>query len=160
LVACAGAAQGESEFTPEGFADVLNVNLTGTMRCCIAARPRLTSTGGAIVTVGSMYSLFGSAAVPAYSASKGGVVQLTKSLAVAWGPQVRVNCVLPGWIRTSMGKRSVDGTGAEAILARTPAARFGAPDDLAQVIRFLCSQQSRFVTGAVIPVDGGYHCSG
>ena len=160
LVACAGVARRETEFTPEGFADVVDVNLTGTMRCCLAAHPLLTATGGAIVTIGSMYSLFGNGTVPAYSASKGGVVQLTKSLAVAWGPQVRVNAVLPGWIRTAMGRGSVDGAGGAAILARTPAGRFGAPDDVAQVVRFLCSPHSRFVTGAVIPADGGYHCSG
>ena len=160
LVTCAGAARSKAEFTPEGFADVVDVNLTGTMRCCLAAHSMLAAAGGAIVTIGSMYSLFGSAMVPAYSASKGGVVQLTKSLAVAWGPQVRVNAVLPGWIRTSMDKASVDGSGGAAILARTPAGRFGAPDDVAQVVRFLCSPLSRFVSGAVIPADGGYHCSG
>lgn len=161
LVTCAGAASAQREFTAEGFATIVDINLTGTMRCCLAAQSLLASSGGTIVTVGSMYSIFGSGVVPGYSASKGGVVQLTRSLAVAWGPKIRVNAVLPGWIRTSMGQASLDDEASGArILQRTPAERFGAPDDLAQVIGFLCSPASAFVTGAVIPVDGGYHCSG
>jgi len=161
LVACAGAAGRNAEFTPEGFNNTVDINLTGTMRCCLAAHPLLEQAEGAIVTVGSMYSIFGSAVVPAYSASKGGVVQLTKSLAVAWGPKIRVNAVLPGWIQTSMGRNATqEESYRSSILGRTPAGRLGDPDDLAQVIRFLCSDGSRFVTGAVIPVDGGYSCSG
>lgn len=161
LVTCAGAASGQTEFTAEGFANILDINLSGTMRCCLGARALLDQSNGAIVTIGSIYSIFGSGAVPAYSASKGGVVQLTKSLAVAWGPKIRVNAVLPGWIRTAMGKASVESESTgPTILSRTPAARFGEPRDIADVVRFLCSPGSRFMSGAVIPVDGGYHCSG
>jgi len=161
LVTCAGAAGGPSESTPEGFSKIVEINLTGTMNCCLAARTLLDEAKGAIVTVGSMYSIFGSGIVPAYSASKGGVVQLTKSLAVAWGPNIRANCVLPGWIQTFMGRNATKEDAARsAILGRTPLGRLGDPDDLGQVIRFLCSPGSRFVNGAVIPVDGGYSISG
>jgi len=161
LITCAGAAGRNTEFTPEGFADIVDINLTGTMSCCLAAQSLLDQTRGAIVTIGSMYSLFGSGIVPAYSASKGGVVQLTKSLAVAWGPNIRVNAVLPGWIQTAMGRNATNEDVARtAIIKRTPAGRLGEPDDLAEVIRFLCGPGSRFVTGAIIPVDGGYHISG
>lgn len=161
LITCAGAADGQGEFTSEGFERVIDINLVGTMRCCIHARAALERTNGAIVTIGSLYSIFGSGVVPAYSASKAGVVQLTKSLAVAWGPKIRVNAVLPGWIRTAMGKTSIEGDASgPAILSRTPAGRFGEPADVAEPIRFLCSSASRFMTGAVFPVDGGYHCSG
>lgn len=161
LITCAGAAGRQAEFTADGFANIVDINLTGTMRCCLAARSLLDQTQGSIVTVGSLYSLFGSGVVPAYSASKGGVVQLTKSLAVAWGPKIRVNAVLPGWIQTAMGRGATQDEAVRAgILARTPAGRLGEPDDLAQVVRFLCSPGSRYVTGAIIPVDGGYNCSG
>ena len=161
LITCAGAAGRDTEFTPEGFANIVDINLNGTMNCCLAARPLLDAAQGAIVTIGSMYSIFGSGIVPAYSASKGGVIQLTRSLAVAWGPKIRVNAVLPGWIQTAMGRNATkEDVARTAIIKRTPAGRLGDPDDLAEVIRFLCAPGSRFVTGAIIPVDGGYHCSG
>jgi len=108
-----------------------------------------------------MYAIFGSAIAPAYSASKGGVVQLTKSLAVAWAPDVRVNAVAPGWIRTGMARPVwEDPAWAGAISSRTPMGRFGEPAELAEPIRFLCSPAARFVTGVTLPVDGGYSCAG
>lgn len=161
LVTCAGLADPGREFTPEGFVRTIDVNLNGTMRCCLAARPLLAPRKGAIVTIGSMYSIFGSPHVPGYTASKGGCVQLTKSLATAWGPDIRINAVLPGWIKTSMGQSVRDDPVlSAAILERTPAGRFGEPDELAHVIRFLCSPSASFLTGTAIPVDGGYSCSG
>jgi len=161
LVNCAGASDPAAEYTSEGFARTLDINLTGSMRCCTAARPLLAEAKGAIVNVASMYAIFGSAIAPAYSASKGGVVQLTKSLAVAWAPDVRVNAVAPGWIRTGMARPVwEDPAWAGAISSRTPMGRFGEPAELAEPIRFLCSPAARFVTGVTLPVDGGYSCAG
>ena len=161
LVNCAGAADPSSEFTPEGFARILDINLTGTQRCCLAARDLLAAVRGSIVNVGSLYSTFGSAGTPAYSASKGGIVQLTKSLAVAWAPDIRVNAVAPGWIQTGMAKPVFDNKQwADILLARLPMKRFGEPGDLADPILFLCSDAARYVNGVLLTVDGGYSCSG
>jgi NAD(P)-dependent dehydrogenase (short-subunit alcohol dehydrogenase family) len=108
-----------------------------------------------------MYAIFGSPITPGYSASKGGIVQLTKSLAVAWAPDIRVNAVAPGWIRTGMARPVwEDPTWSAVLCQRTPMGRFGEPDELADPIRFLCSDAARFVTGVTLPVDGGYSCAG
>ena len=161
LVNCAGAADPNGEFTPEGFARILDINLTGTQRCCLAARDLLAAVRGSIVNVGSLYSTFGSAGTPAYSASKGGIVQLTKSLAVAWAPDIRVNAVAPGWIQTGMAKPVFENKQwADMLLARVPMQRFGEPQDLADPILFLCSDAARYVNGVLLTVDGGYSCSG
>jgi 2-deoxy-D-gluconate 3-dehydrogenase len=115
--------------------------------------------GGKIVTLGSMASLFGMGYSPAYAASKGGVVQLTRSLAMAWaGDNIQVNSILPGWIDTELtraARASVAGLN-ENVLRRTPAARWGQPTDLVGAAVFLCSRASDFVTGVVLPVDGGF----
>ena len=162
LVNCAGMADVATEFTPAGFAHTVDINLTGTMRCCLAARALLAETKGAIVNVASMYAIFGSGLTPAYSASKGGVVQLTRSLAVAWAADgIRVNAVAPGWIKTGMARAVWENPDwAEAIAERTPMGRFGDPAELAGPIHFLCSDEARFVTGVLLPVDGGYSISG
>ena len=161
LINCAGAADPSSEFTPEGFARILDINLTGTQRCCLAARDLLAEAKGAIVNVGSLYSTFGSAGTPAYSASKGGIVQLTKSLAVAWAPDIRVNAVAPGWIQTGMAKPVFENKQwADMLLTRLPMKRFGEPGDLADPILFLCSNAARYVNGVLLTVDGGSSCSG
>lgn len=159
LVNCAGILlRGGVEFTVEGFERTISVNLTGTMRMCLAARDKLAASGGSIVNTASMLSFFGSAYVPGYSASKGGIAQLTKSLAAAWGGEgVRVNAVAPGWIATELTRPLVESEERSGgILARTPMGRWGEPQDVAGVVLFLASDAARFVNGAVLPVDGGY----
>jgi 2-deoxy-D-gluconate 3-dehydrogenase len=144
----------------EEWQSVLNVNLTGTFVCCQAAHAAMKAAGGGkIINIGSMMSIFGAAYAAAYSASKGAVVQLTRSLATAWaGDNIQVNAVLPGWIDTELtqeARRQVSGL-HERILRRTPAGRWGRPEDLAGIAAFLASPASDFVTGAAIPVDGGF----
>ncbi len=159
LVNCAGIIlRGGAEFEVAGFAKVLDVNLTGTMRMCLAAKAMLAQSAGCIVNTASMLSYFGGPSVPAYAASKGGIAQLTKSLAAAWaGDGIRVNAIAPGWIATELTRPLQDDAGrADAILARTPLGRWGEAEDLGGAVLFLCSEQAAFVTGTILPVDGGY----
>jgi len=160
LVNCAGMiARDGKEFDPDIFATVIDVNLVGTMRMCSAAHEKLKASGsGAIVNTASMLSFFGSAFVPAYSASKGGVAQLTKSLANAWAPEgIRVNAIAPGWIATELTRALVENEDRSAgLIGRTPMGRWGKPEDLVGTVLFLCSEGAGFVTGTVIPIDGGY----
>jgi NAD(P)-dependent dehydrogenase (short-subunit alcohol dehydrogenase family) len=157
VVNCAGISCPD-EFNSETFARTVDVNLVGTMRVCVAARRLLAKHEGTIVNIASMYAIFGSPNVPGYAASKGGVVQLTKSLAVAWARErIRVNAIAPGWIRTELTRPLWDTAAiGESIVARTPMGRWGEAEECAEVIGFLCSRQSGFVTGAMIPVDGGF----
>jgi len=158
LVNLAGVGRGAAEFSEEGFARTVDVNLLGTMRTCYACRDLLAQRGGAVVNTASMMSFFGSGTAPAYAASKGGVAQLTKSLAIAWGPLgIRVNAVAPGWIETPMTRQLREEPGRDAaVLARTPLGRWGTPADVAQAVAFLAAPASAFVTGVVLAVDGGY----
>lgn len=158
LVNCAGIILREGkEFTIQGFQQVIDVNLTGTMRMCMAARPLLEKQGGAIVNTASLWSFFGGPLTPAYTASKGGVMQLTKSLAVAWAPSIRVNAIAPGWIETDLTRAAqADQARSDAIIARTPFGRWGKPEDIGGAVVFLCSDAAGFITGTVLPVDGGY----
>ncbi len=143
---------------------VLDTNLTGAFLCAQAAYPAMKQVGGGkIINIGSMFAIFGSAYAVPYAASKGALVQMTKSLAAAWaGDNIQVNAVLPGWIDTELtrdARQQVPGL-HERVLARTPAGRWGVPDDLAGTAIFLASAASDFVTGAAIPVDGGFSASG
>jgi len=158
LVNCAGILQRGKEYDLAVFQRVIDVNLTGTMRCCVAAHPLLARSDGAIVNTASMLSTFGGPLVPAYSASKGGIAQLTKALAGKWADDgIRVNAVAPGWIETEMtqGLRDAPERG-DVILNRTPMKRWGKAEEVGNVVKWLLSQDASFVTGSIYPVDGGY----
>ncbi len=158
LVNAAGIIRRAAEHEPDVFEQVIAVNLNGTMRCCQAAKALLMQSKGSVVNIASMLSFFGGAHAPGYSASKGGVAQLTKSLANAWAAQgVRVNAVAPGYITTALTQPLQDDPGkSDPIVARTPMGRWGTPADVAGPVLFLCSDAAVFVTGAILPVDGGY----
>jgi NAD(P)-dependent dehydrogenase (short-subunit alcohol dehydrogenase family) len=158
VVNCAGVIQRSLELEAEAFARTVDINLNGTMRVCAAAREGLKARRGCIVNTASMLSFFGGGLVPGYSASKGGVAQLTKSLAIAYADDgIRVNAVAPGWIATPLTQALQDDPQRAApILARTPMKRWGTPADIAGPVMFLASAQAQFVTGVILPVDGGY----
>jgi len=158
LVNCAGVIRRGDELDPAVFAQVLDINLNGTMRTCAAAREKLRASGGSIINTASMLSFFGGGLVPGYAASKGGVAQLTKSLAIAYAADgIRVNAVAPGWIATRLTDAlQADPARTEPILARTPLKRWGRPEDIAGPVMFLASPAAAFVTGVILPVDGGY----
>ncbi|MBN3802493.1 SDR family oxidoreductase [Paraburkholderia sp. Ac-20336] len=158
VVNCAGVISRGDEHRIDVFERVMDINLHGTMRVCTAARALLKASGGCIVNTASMLSFFGGGLVPAYSASKGAVAQLTKSLALAYAADgIRVNAIAPGWIATPLTEalQSDDGR-SQAILERTPLRRWGTPDEVAQIAVFLCTPAASFMTGAIVAVDGGY----
>ncbi len=149
------------EYSVVVWVRVMDVNLRGVFLCAKAVHPVLSASGGGkIVNIGSMTSLFGNDWVASYAASKGGVVQLTKSLAIAWAKDdIRVNAILPGWIRTSLTatyERPEHRDRHTLITSRIPRGHWGEPRDLAGTAVFLASQASDYITGISIPVDGGY----
>jgi 2-deoxy-D-gluconate 3-dehydrogenase len=148
------------EITLEEWHRIIDTNLTSVFTASKAAFPHFKAQGGGkIINIGSMMSIFGAPFAAPYAASKGGIVQLTKVLATAWAKDnIQVNAVLPGWIDTDLTKqarRDVDGL-HDRVLARTPAGRWGVPDDFSGIAVFLGSKASDFVTGSAIPVCGGY----
>jgi len=158
VVNAAGIIRRGAEHDPAVFQQVIDINLNGTMRVCAAAREALFRNKGSIINIASMLSYFGGGLVPGYAASKGGISQLTKSLAIAYAPDgIRVNALAPGWIATPLtdGLRN-DPARSDAILGRTPMARWGTPEDLIGPARFLASPEAGFVTGTILNVDGGY----
>jgi 2-dehydro-3-deoxy-D-gluconate 5-dehydrogenase len=143
---------------------VIATNLTSAFLCSRAVHPAMKAAGGGkIINIGSMMSIFGTSFAPAYAASKGGIVQFTRSCAVAWAADnIQVNAVLPGWIDTELTRRAREQVSGlhDKVLARTPAARWGLPADFAGIATFLASHASDFVTGTAIPVDGGFSVMG
>ena len=158
LVNCAGiTSRGEASFGEAEFVRVVDINLHGSMRTARAFHPVRAERKGCIVNIASMMSFHGSGTAPGYSASKGAVVQLTKSLAIAWaGDGVRVNAVAPGFIVTPMTDTHIDPVFRANREARTPLARWGHPQDIADAVLFLSSDRASFITGVILPVDGGY----
>ncbi len=165
LVANAGINIGKmpQEYTLDEWHQIINTNLTSVFACCQAAYPEMQKRGGGkIVTIGSMTSYFGLNRAVVYGASKGGIVQLTKGLAVSWAKDnIQVNSILPGWIDTGMTQRARGAVSTlhERVVAGTPAGRWGEPDDLAGAAIFFCSRASDFVTGTALAVDGGFSSS-
>ena len=152
------------EYSFEEWRLVLDTNLTSAFVCSQAAYPVMRrSGGGKMINIGSMMSIFGASFTAPYAASKGGIVQMTRAMACAWAKDnIQVNAVLPGWIDTDLTRRArqdVPGL-EERVTARTPAGRWGLPDDFGGIAVFLASAASDFLTGTAIPVDGGYSVQG
>jgi NAD(P)-dependent dehydrogenase (short-subunit alcohol dehydrogenase family) len=158
LINCAGILARDNEYEIATFVKVLDVNLTGTFRTCMAFRPALVQAKGAIVNIASMNATLALPRIPAYCASKGGVVMLTKALALAWAPEgIRVNAVAPGYIETSINEAGrQDQAHYNRIAERTAFKRWGQPDDVAGAVAFLCMPASSYATGTVVAVDGGF----
>jgi 2-deoxy-D-gluconate 3-dehydrogenase len=165
MVANAGmnVRKAPESYSLEEWRTIVDTNLTSVFACSQGVYPELKRRGGGkILTIGSMASIFGFDVATIYAATKGGVVQMTRSLASAWAKDnIQVNCILPGWIDTDLTKRarSILPTLHEQVLSRTPARRWGTPADLAGAAIFLCSPASDYVTGTALPVDGGFSSS-
>ncbi len=158
FVHCAGILRHEREWLPDDFDAVMKVNVTAGFALATALLPRLEVARGAVVMLASMWAIFGSAGAPAYTASKGAVAAVTRSMAVAWASRgVRANSVAPGWVETRMSEKARRNTErSEKISARIPMRRWAQPAEVASVIHFLLSGDAAYVTGVMLPVDGGY----
>jgi NAD(P)-dependent dehydrogenase (short-subunit alcohol dehydrogenase family) len=162
LVPAPGISLGDSELEWDSFQRVLAINLQAVYRTIDLGRPLLAVRGGSVVTIASMYAFFGGGRIAAYAAAKGGVVQLTKSLAEVYAAEgIRVNSVAPGWIDTPLlAPLKADPEVGPRILSRTPMGRYGAPGEIGAAVAFLASDAASFITGAILPVDGGYLVTG
>jgi NAD(P)-dependent dehydrogenase (short-subunit alcohol dehydrogenase family) len=158
LINCAGILARDKEYEIATFMKVLDVNLTGTFRTCMAFQPMLARTKGSIVNIASMNATLALPRIPAYCASKGGVVMLTKALALSWAPEgIRVNAVAPGYIETSINEAGrQDLAHYQRIADRTAFKRWGQPEDIAGAVVFLCMPASSYATGTIVAVDGGF----
>lgn len=158
LVNCAGMLRHAQEWETDSFELVMKVNVTAGFALATALVDRLAEGGGSVINVASMWAIFGSAGAPAYTASKGAVAAMTRSQAVAWAKRgVRVNSIAPGWVETRISEKArTDEVRAAAIAARIPMGRWAQPAEVASVVKFLISPEAGYITGAMIPVDGGY----
>jgi NAD(P)-dependent dehydrogenase (short-subunit alcohol dehydrogenase family) len=158
LINCAGILARDKEYEIETFTKVLDVHLTGTFRTCTAFRPALARSKGSIVNIASMNATLALARIPAYCASKGGVVMLTKALALAWAEEgIRVNAVAPGYVETAINAAGrTDRAHYQRIADRTAFKRWGQPEEIAGAVAFLCMPASQYATGTVVAVDGGF----
>jgi NAD(P)-dependent dehydrogenase (short-subunit alcohol dehydrogenase family) len=161
LIHCAGKLIRHEEHQPEVFRDIVDIHLVGNMRLATAFRPQLAATKGCLINIGSMYSYFGAAMIPAYAAAKTAIIGLTKSLALAYVEDgIRVNAIAPGWIATEISRRGREEPAFnEKVMARLPTKRWSAPEELAGTAVFLASPAARLINGVTIPVDGGYVAS-
>lgn len=162
LMPAAGISMGERELEWGPFNKVLSIQLAGVYRTIQLGHDLLAKNGGSVVNVASMYSFFGGGTRAAYAAAKGGIAQLTRSLAEAYAPDhIRVNAIAPGWIDTPLlAPLKADAQLNDRILSRTPMGRYGAPEEIGKVTAFLSSDAASFITGVVLPVDGGYLVTG
>jgi NAD(P)-dependent dehydrogenase (short-subunit alcohol dehydrogenase family) len=162
LVNAQGIARPEAEWEEETYLDVIDVNLNSAMRLARAAHPMLARSKGAIINIASMLSYLADESVPAYGASKTGIMGLTRALAHKYGPEgIRVNAIAPGYHKTMMTKDLwSDPKAAEAIARKAALKRWGSVDDLVGTALFLASPAAEFVTATTLPVDGGYVVSG
>ena len=158
LIYCAGILRRDDEFDIDVFQNVIDVNLTGAMRCATAFRQALGAANGSIVNIASMNAFAALPRLPAYCASKGALVMLTRSLAHAWAADgIRVNAVAPGYIETAINAEGrKDKEHYDRIAARTAMKRWGQPDDIAGTVAYLCMPAANYVTGSVVMVDGGF----
>jgi NAD(P)-dependent dehydrogenase (short-subunit alcohol dehydrogenase family) len=161
LVQCAGKLGRVKEYEVETFQHIVDVHLFGSFRFATSFRPKLAAAKGCIVNVGSMYSTFGSPHAPAYGAAKAALVQLTKSLALAWAKDgIRVNAIAPGWFKTELTRPGRENPEFfRKVSDRLPEGRWSEPEELGGTVVFLASPAAKLITGVTIAVDGGYSAS-